>query len=366
MPELWIPYGSVETLVTVQAENLSTVVDPQAEKGAIETERILDALNRTSALFICDASPTTAELLRGLAPGLASAAQLKVFSAAPRRVEYAVPELKGRVATLPPPVSPSDGGMVLSPELTEKGTKLFVGTPRPDPMFGIADTKVEACLNWIAHSHRKAAEARKEMEPSPFERTKSREAIDDIAGGIAEASFIDVIARGGKARTVLEDAPFDAIKNGFLNVGLQPARAIVIGTGGRGYDDTLSAAIRTTWNALSGVRKSGSVVLLAECSEGLGSTALEMAATDRLSGEGGRRREAYVDGLEDVFYLNKLRDEYDVLLLSGLPEVYAKSKLGLATARGSGEAVGRLLNKLGRSGKMNVVTRAAECRFESA
>ncbi len=365
MPELWIPYGAVETLVTVQAENLGAVVDPQAEKGVIETERMLEEMNRASTLFICDASPTTAELLRELAPGLASASSLKMLSAAPRRIEYAVPELKGRITTLPPPISPGDEGTVLARELTEKGTKLFVGTPRPDPMFGIADTKVEACLNWIAHSHRKAAEARKEMEPSPFEKTKSREAIDVIAEEIAEASFIDVVPRGGKVRTVLEDAPFDAIGNSFLSVGVQPARAIVVGTGGKGYDDTLSSAMRTAWNALSGVRKSGSVVLMAECSEGLGSTALDMAATGRISGEGGGRREAYVDGLEDVFYLSKLRDEYDVLLLSSLPEVYAKSKLGLATARGSGEAVGRLLNKLGRSGKMNVVTRAAECRFES-
>ncbi|MGD0395515.1 MAG: hypothetical protein ABSB26_01215 [Nitrososphaerales archaeon] len=366
MPELWIPYGSVETLVTVQAENLGAVVDPQAENSVIERERMLETMSRASAVFICDASPTTAELLRELTPGLDSASPLKMFSAAPRRIEYAVPELKGRITTLPPPVSPNDGGTVLARELTERGTKLFLGTPRPDPMFGITDAKVEACLNWIAHSHREAAEARKEMEPSPFEMTRSRETMNKIAEEIAEASFIDVISRGGKARAVLEDAPFDAIKNGFLSVGVQPARAIVVGTGGKGYDDTLSSAIRTTWNALSGVRKAGSVVLLAECSEGLGSTALDMAATERLSGEGGRRRETYIDGLEDVFYLSKLRDEYDVLLLSGLPEVYAKSKLGLATARGSAEAIGRLLNKLGRSGKMNVVTRAAECRFESA
>jgi hypothetical protein len=366
LPELWIPYGSVETLVTVQAENLGEVVDPQPEKGLIETGRLLEAMKRASALFICDASPTTAEFLQELTPGFTSAAQLKLFSAAPRRIESAVPELKGRITTLPPPISPDDGGMALAQELTDRGAKIFVGTPRPDPMFGIADAKVEACLNWVAHSHREAAMARKEMEPSPFEKTKSREAIDDIAGGIAEASFIDVLPRGGKVRMVMEDAPFDAIKNGFLSVSVPPARAIVVGTGGRSYDDTLSSAVRTVWNALSGVRKSGSVVLMAECSEGLGTNALDMAATGRLVGEGGRRKETYVNGLEDVFYLSKLRDEYDVLLLSGLPEVYAKSKLGLATARGSGEAVGRLLNKLGRSGKMNVVTRAAECRIESA
>jgi len=364
--ELWIPYGSVETLVTTQAENLGIVVDPQPERIVTEKERLHEALKGASALFICDASPTTTELLRELTAEPVSPASLKIFSAAPRRVETAVPELKGRVTTLPPPISAEDGGRTLAQELAERGAKLFVGTPRPDPLFGIADAKVEACLNWVAHSRREAAKARNEMEPVPFEKTKSKDAMDGIAESFTEATFIDVLPRGGKVRTVMENAPFDAIKNGFLSVGVQPARAIVVGTGGRGYDDTLSSSVRTAWNALSGVRKSGSVILMAECSEGLGSTALEMAATGRVSGEGEPKKHAYVDGLEDVFYLSKLRDEYDLLLLSGLPEVYARSKLGLATAKGSGEAVGRILNKLGRSGKMNVVTRAAECRLESA
>ena len=89
-----------------------------------------------------------------------------------------------------------------------------------------------------------------------------------------------------------------------------------------------------------------------------------MLVTGRILGEGERRRGRYVDGLEEVFYLNKLKDEYDVLLLSGLPETYARSKLGLTTARGSGEAVGRVLNKVGRTGKLNVVPRAPECLLQ--
>jgi nickel-dependent lactate racemase len=140
---------------------------------------------------------------------------------------------------------------------------------------------------------------------------------------------------------------------------------MVIGIGGRGYDDTLSSALRLVWNVIEGVRKAGSVLLVAECSEGMGSTALEMLVTERMGGVGERRREKYVDGIEEVFYLNKLKDEYDLLLLSGLPETYARSKLGLTTAKGSGEAVGRILNKVGRSGKLNVVSRAPECLVDS-
>ena len=351
--------------MTVQAENLSTAVDPKPEGDVTETERLLELIKRTDALFVCDSCPTTTELLQKLLEGIISSASLRIFSSAPKKVESAVPRLKGRVATLPPPVSPINEGTTIAQELSEGGSKVFVGTPRPDPLFGIIDTRVEACLNWVAHARREAANARKEMEPSSFHRTESREVIDDIAEGIIEASFIDIIPRGGSVKAVMENAPFDAIKNGFLSVTAAPARAMVVGAGGKGYDDTLSSAVRTIWHALSGVRKSGSIVLMAECSEGLGSTALDMAATGRFSSEGGNKKEAHFDGAEDIFYLSKLRDEYDVLLLSGLPEVYAKSRLGLATARGSGEAVGRILNRLGRSGKMNVVTRAPECRIES-
>ncbi len=365
MPELWIPYGHVETLVTVQAENLGAVIEPAAETSTAEVERLLEVVKAASTLFVCDSTPSTLELLKELVPALTAADGLRLISAAPKRIESSIAELRGRVATLPPPLTSSEGGLAFAQELTQSGKKVFLGTARPDPLFGITDAKVEACLNWVAHSMAESA-SRKEMEPSPLHKTESRDKMEEIARSIKEATFLNVIPRGGRVKTVMEDAPFDALKNGFLASSVPQARAIVIGAGGRGYDDTLSSALRGVWNALAGVKRSGSVLLVAECSDGLGSTALEMLATGRISGDTGRKREKYVDGMEDVFYLNKLKDEYEVLLLSGLPEVYAKSKLGLTTARGSGEAVGRLLNKLGRTGKMNVVTRAAECWISSA
>ncbi len=364
MPELWIPYGSVETLVTIQAENLGALVDPQPERPTIETERLLAALGGKASLFVCDSSPPTVEFLRELSQGLPAASEARIFSAAPRRIETAIPGLKGRLTTLPPPVSPGDELTAAEP-LQEEGSKVFLATPRPDPLFGIVDARVQACLNWVTHARREAAKARREMEPTPFEKTSSKDAMDRVASGIGGSKFVDVMSRGGRVHHVLEDAPFDAIRGGFLSVEVPPAKAIVVGSGGTGFDDTLSSAVRAAWSALSGVRRSGYVLLMAECSEGLGSTALEMAATGRITGDGVRRKDMYVDGIEDILYLSKLREEYDVLLLSGLPEVYAKSKLGLTTARGAGEAVGRLLNKLGRTGKANVITRAGECRLES-
>ena len=355
----------MENLVTLQAENLGVVAEPPSDQGSIETERMSELAKGASLIFVCDSAPPTFEFLRGLLPVLSEPQSATVVAPAPKRVEAAVPELKGRVNTLPPPVPPAGGvGAVYAPQLTEKGLKLLVCSARPDPLFGIVDARVQACLNWVANSNAIAAGAREGMEPQPFQKTGAFDAMEGIASKIPESKFLSLISRGGKLWTVMEDAPFDAIKNAFPKVQMPQAKGLLVGAGGRGYDATFSDALRAVWNAIDGVKRSGSVLLMAECSEGVGSPALEMLVTGQMSG-GERKREKYVDGLEEVFYLSKLKEEYDVLLLSGLPETYARSKLGLTTAKGSAEAVGRMLNKVGRTGKMNVVPRAPEFAVKS-
>jgi hypothetical protein len=367
LPEIWIPFGGVETLVTIQAENLGAIVEPGAEGGSPEVERMAELTRSASAVFISDFAPSTIELLKAMAPAVGEGQQLGFFSAATKRIEGSIPELKGRVATLPPPLPSGDEqGPVYAQQLMQPGVKLILGTAKPDPLFGIVDARVQSCLNWVARSHRIAAQARKGMEPQPFQKTEAYTEIEGITEGISDAHFLTAVSRGGRLRTVMEDAPFDAIKNSFTKTSVPQTRGIIVGAGGRGFDDTLSAAIRGIWNVLPGLRRTGSVLLIAECSDGVGSMALEMLVTGRMSGEGERKREKYVEGLEEVFYLSKLREEYDVMLLSGMPETYVGTKLGLTTARGSGEAVGRMLNKVGRSGKLNVVPRAPECLVESA
>ena len=366
MPEIWIPFGPVETLVTVQAENLGTVLEPAPEKSSADMERIGEAIKAASVLFVTDSAPSTFEVLRDLVPVAATQPGLRILSPAPKKVEVSVPDLKGKVATLPPPVRQEEGAdTAYAAELLAPGRKIFLGTARPDPLFGIVDPKVQACLNWVAGSLSKVSQAGTSMEPQPFQKTDAFEEAEELAGQFREATFLSVIPRGGKAKAVLEDAPFDAQKNGFMEISMPQSRALIVGSGGRGFDDSFSSALRGVWGALPGARRSATILLVAECSEGLGSTALEMLATGRLVTDS-KRREKYVDGLEEVFYLNKLKDEYDVILLSGLPETYARDKLGLTSAKGSGEAVGRMLNKVGRTGKVNLVSRAPECRVASA
>ena len=365
LPEVWFPYGGVETLVTIQAENLGTMVEPIAGERNVEAERHAELLKESAALFICDTSPPTLETVQEIVRAMGQYESLRAVAVEPRRVEGAVPELKGKVAQLARSAQ-AEGVLAPAAPLSDPGRKVFVATARPDPLFGIVDARVEAASNWFSGGLREAATARKDLEPTPFEKTLSYERADEIVGTLDGATFLTAIPRGGRAKAVLRDPPFDALANGFLESALSPARGLILGAGGRGYDDTFSSALRSVWGVLGAVRRAGEVLLVSECAEGLGSPALEMLASGRMSGEVGRKREKYIPGIEEVYYLNKLKEDYEVLLLSGLPEIFAKNGMGLTTARGSGEAVGRLLNKLGRTAKVNIVTRAAECRVRSA
>lgn len=363
MPEIWIPYGHVETLLTIQAENLGAVAEPAEESNADEVERLADRARRAAYVFVCDSKPATVQILSELSGTIEPGGGPKIFAFDARKVESLVPALKGRLASASGAEAAGENEPAYSPDLRGQGSKVFVATAHPDPLFGLVDAKVSASLNWVRNSKRLAAQKARDFAPRPFEETEAYDEAKRLVEGIPDASFATAVPRAGKVRSVAIDAPFEAIRNGFFTASLPQARALVVGVGGAGYDDSLSAALRSVWGVLNCVKKSGEILLIAECAEGLGSKALEMMVADRLGGDPARKKEKYIDGLEEVTYLNLLKTDYDVLLLSGMPELYARTKLGLSSARGAGEALGRLLNKLGRTTKVNVVTRASDCRI---
>ena len=100
-------------------------------------------------------------------------------------------------------------------------------------------------------------------------------------------------------------------------------------------------------------------MLIAECREGVGSEAVQMFLSGRMT-ESYLSKGAYVEGLEEIPYFVELREKYTVTLLSSLPDLYAGGKLRFKTARGAGEALSKVFSSVGRGAKLNVVTRASE------
>ena len=152
-------------------------------------------------------------------------------------------------------------------------------------------------------------------------------------------AFGTIVTKGGEPFSLIEGGA-EGGQGPLHPAQVNPAKGIVVGAGGRGYDDTFSHILRLSLVALKGVRKGGDILLVGECRDGLGSEALQMQTMGRVS-EAALRKGFYADGMEEIGYLDSLKENYSVTLLSSLPELYASGRFRFKTAKNSAEAFRR-------------------------
>jgi hypothetical protein len=106
------------------------------------------------------------------------------------------------------------------------------------------------------------------------------------------------------------------------------------------------------------VRNGGLAVLLSENSMGLGGKALEMYVEERLDIQKHLEEKLqYLEGLEHILYLKELLKNYELGIISTLPEYYLL-KLGLIPFRATKEYYQQTLSRFGRSQKILVISGA--------
>ncbi len=359
--EIWVPYGEVESLVTLMQENLGDVLDPRPEPHLEEIMvPLLEHAKGVERIFVLDYKPATLKVVKALAARLPKEG-VKFVATAPRKVESEIPDLKDSVLKMRPPTDSTKAAKV-SPDLLEPTKKFAISTGEPDPLLGYVDAPAALAITCTDGARRLAYERRDADQPQPLrEDSPSYAAVRSLLDEKAsqDTGYATIITRGGEPYSVLEGDAVKQARAHHLSGELPQAKGMVVGVGGKGYDDNLSHSIKLAVGALKGVRKGGEIVLVAECREGMGSEALQMYLTGRMS-ESFLKKGTYVEGLEEISYIIELREKYSVTLLSSLPELYAGGKLRFRTARGSGEALGKVFGSIGRTAKLNVVTRACE------
>ena len=361
--EIWVPYGDVEVLLNLQAENLGELVEAKSEPHSEAiVERLGVRFKESSRVVLCDNRSPTIKILQGLVRKNPPPDGLRVVTPFPREVEQRVPEVKGmvmkfqetreRILERPNEVSSPS-------ELLDDSTKLFLGTAIPDPLVGVVDSVVGIALLVMGGARKVAYTSRESDDPATLTRNRSYDALENLTEKIPNGHFATIFTRGGEPSGLIEGPAIDDAKANFQTVSVAPTKAIIVAPGGRGYDGTLSQAIRLLWNVVDVVKKSGEILLVSECREGVGSEALQMVATGRISGDA-LKKGTYADGAEEISYINRLKQDYSITLLSSLPELYSGTRLRFKTATSGVDAVNKVLNSAGRTTKFHVVPRLGE------
>jgi len=135
-------------------------------------------------------------------------------------------------------------------------------------------------------------------------------------------------------------------------------KTMIISTGKDASNDNLAKSFSSLWNCSNAIKKDGLAILVAECKGGLGSDAIQQYIEDRLTLEQLQNPTKYISGMEDLLFFSEVQKNFQIGLVSILPEFYAK-KLNMISLQGIKYSLDYILKTQGTKQKVVVVTDGA-------
>lgn len=251
------------------------------------------------------------------------------------------------------------GGAAGSDATGKKRSLIFVAETEFDGLFGY-ETVSTRLLRRFGSDGMLAAYAKRDGNmPSPGRRTGSFAEAAKFADRF-EIGGIDIVASSGGISDIFTGHPSEtaakasaSLESGFV-LDVEQQKALIASTGKASSNATLGDALSSVWNCHQAVRDRGLLVLVAECARGLGPDAIRMRVEGRLQPDDLPNPSAYVDGMEDLLFLQEVQKRCQVALVSVLPEMYTK-RLGLISLGGMQESVAYLKKTQGARQKASVV-----------
>ena len=339
MPEVWLNYGPVEAVLDIRAENLDGMLGgdaaPMSQDGvdnalrgvSVDDSTVLVVLHDTLAVrnvvsrlyAVCEEQ--SAAFPRILADGQTGAS-----------IKAGLPEGSA--------VGVFGGGV---DDLS--GDLIFVAEVEPDGLFGYQTACTRLLRRFGPHAMLDAYNARAGDAPVPGSDAPPYRMAREFAERF-EVSSIEVAGGKGGVYGLYAghpsacDAP--SLAEPYMSGGSHSTRTAV-GSAAKVFGvDTLAGSMSALWTMWGVLKSGGQAVLLAECGGGLGSEALLRHMEGNLVNMHHPTR--YVEGMEDVLFIQTMTQDTEVVLVTALPDLYA-SQLNMTPARQAQAALARILEK---------------------
>jgi len=355
MPEIWLNYGITDVVLDIKAENLEQKID--SEGKTLDDSAINEKLNTLDL-----SKPMELVVLHN------SKSILKIISSL-----FTLCEQKSKpfpkILTDKKILNLVKSGLPEGSSINEfddmeisNSNLVFMGEMEFNGLFGYETISTRLIKKFGQESMLSAYAKRQGNLPTPGQYPESLTEAKKFADNF-EIQGIEIIANsegivdfsiGHPSETIASTKILES--NSIKDVGQH--KTMVISTGKDASNDNLANSFSSLWNCSNAIKKDGLAILVAECKGGLGSNALQQYTEDRLTIEQLRNPTKYIDGMENLLFLSEIQKNFQIGLVSILPEFYAK-KLNMISMQGIKYSMDYILKTQGPRQKVTVVTDGA-------
>jgi len=355
MPEIWLNYGITDVVLDIRAENLEQKIDSEGkilEDSAINEKLNTLDLSKPMELVVLHNSKSTQKIISSLftlceqksKPFPKILADKKIMNL----IQAGLPE--GSSINEFDDVDISNSNLVFMAEMEFDG------------LFGYETISTRLIKKFGLESMLSAYAKRQGNLPTPGQYPESLEEAKKFTNNF-EIQGIEIVANSEGIIDFSIDHPSKTlsttkIMESHLIKDVDQHKTMIISTGKDASNDNLGKSLSSLWNCSNAIKKDGLAILVAECKGGLGSDAIQQYIEDRLTLEQLQNPTKYISGMEDLLFLSEVQKNFQIGLVSILPEFYAK-KLNMISLQGIKYALDYVLKTQGTKQKVAVVTDGA-------
>ena len=321
MPEIWLNYGNNDVVLDILAENLEEkpVFDNKPMDESLISEKLESVdLSKPIEIALLNYTDSVQTILGKIFEKCENKSILKPKLLVDKRILSFV---KSR--------NPENTQIIEfeQDEITNSNL-IFLSEMEFDGLFGFETNSTRLTRRFGKSEMLDAFKKRNGDNPNPGKALDSIQVANNFVDSF-EISSIEIVSNSngiidfsvGHPKTTMALSDIFAKS---CSQNLEPHKTFILSTGKYASNQTLSKSLSSLWNCYSVVKNQGLVILLAECLNGLGSESLQQFIDGRLSIEKIKNSSQYIDGMENLLYLNELQKKFQVGLVSILPEAYIK------------------------------------------
>jgi hypothetical protein len=355
MPEIWLNYGITDVVLDIRAENLEQKIDSEGKilEDSVINEKLntLD-LSKPMELVVLHNSKSIQKIISSLftlceqksKPFPKILADKKILNL----VKAGLPE--GSSINEFDDVEISNSNLVFMAEMEFDG------------LFGYETISTRLIKKFGLESMLSAYAKRQGNLPTPGQYPESLEEAKKFINNF-EIQGIEIVANSKGIIDFSIGHPSETlsatkIMESHSIKDIDHHKTMVISTGKDSSNDNLGKSLSSLWNCTNAIKKDGLAILVAECKSGLGSDAIQQYIEGRLTLEQLENPIKYISGMEDLLFLSQVQKNFQICLVSILPEFYAK-KLNMISLQGIKYSLDYILKTQGAKQKVVVVTDGA-------